>query len=131
MNDEIVKEYCTIIKNKIANFNFDSAIQNADKLIINFPNCEYGYYYKAVCKYALEEIDEAIQNYKETIRLNPNFARAHFNLGLCYHSNKDYDNALINIGQALVIFSNNKELDFKTRCITAIKQIDQERKNNG
>ena len=128
MDDGIVKEYYTIIKNKITQADFISASRSVDKLLYNFPNDENGYYFRGVCNFAQEKYEEAIKSYITAIKINPKFSKAYFNLGVCYYVLNNYDNALINIAKALVIFSNQKELSFKQRCIDAIRLIDAERK---
>ena len=126
MDENIVTEYYQIIKNKIAQADFDSAIRSVDKLLYNFPNDEWGYYYKGVCEFALENYEDAIKNYKIAIQLNPLFAKAYFNLGTCYHTMEYYDSALISIGRALVIFSKQKDAEAKQRCIEALHQVESD-----
>ncbi len=128
MDESIVVEYYQIIKNKIAESDFISAIRSAEKLQYNFPNNEYGYYYKAVCEFALEKYKDAIKNYQTAIQLNPLFAKAYFNLGICYSTLGYYDYALISIGRALLIFSKQKNSQAKQRCIEALKTVESERR---
>lgn len=128
MDNGIIREYSLIIKNKISQSDFISAIRSADKLLYNFPNYEYGYYYKALCYFAMEKYEDAIKNYIMAIELNPAFAKAYFNLGICYHTLNKTDLALINIGKALIIFSKHKELDAKAKCIEALQFIQSERR---
>ena len=97
------------------------------KLLQARPEDEQGYYYKGVCEFALEKPQAAIKSYNEAIKRDPGFAKAYFNLGVAYYVLKDYDNALINIGKALIIFSKQKELDKKKRCIDALTLIQKER----
>lgn len=126
MDDEIVTEYYSIIKKKIADKRFDSAIQSADKLTQYYPENEYGFYYKGICYFALDEIDNAITNYEQAVKVNPFLAKAHFNLGLCYYNQKKDDKALISIGVALVLFSKGKEEKYRSKCIETLKSIKQE-----
>lgn len=127
MDKEIIKEYHSIIKNKISQSRIESAMGNIEKLLLNFPNDEYGYYYKGVCEFALNNHKEAIKAYLKAIQLNPAFAKAYFNLGACYYDYNDYDNALINIAKAMILFSKLKQLDLKERCVKTIKLIEAER----
>ncbi len=127
MDQNVVFEYYAIIKNKISQGNFESALGSIDKLLYNFPNDIYGYYYKAVCEFAQNKHEESIRDYKIVIQLEPGFAKAYFNLGVCYYVYHFYDDALINIGKALFLFTRGREQDSKQRCIEAIKYIDLER----
>ena len=125
--DNIINEYHSIIKNKIAQGRFDSTKESIDKLIYYFPTNQYGYYYKGVCYYAQNKIREAANAYMQAIQINPAFAKAYFNLGTCFVVLRNYDQALINIGKALIIFSKTKEFDYRDKCIKAIKTIESER----
>ncbi len=124
----IIKEYYLIIKNKISQQSFESAIGSADKLLANFPGEANGYYYKGVCNFALERYDDAIKFYIKAITCNIIHAKAYFNLGVAYYIKNEYDNALINIAKALIVFSKQRELDSKKRCIDALNFIQTERK---
>ncbi len=128
MNESIIVEYCQIIKNKISQARFQSAMRNIDKLLYNFPANPFGYYYRGVCEFALERYDKSVNSYLTAIKLNPAFDKAYFNLGISYYCLNKYDNALINIGKALVLFSKKRELDNKKRCIEALKIIESERR---
>ena len=128
MSINIKNEYYSMIKNKITYFSFNSALGNIDKLLANFPDDSNGYYYKGVCNFALKKYDEAIVAYQDAISKDVTYAKAYFNLGVAYYVKNEYDNALINIGKALVIFSKNRELDCRTRCIEALNLIQSERK---
>ena len=127
MQQKILREYYTIIKNKISLTHFETAMLSIDKLLYNFPKDEHGYYYKGVCEFALNNHNNAIKCYSAAIKLNPAYAKAYFNLGVVYYITKEYDFALINIAKALIIFSKQKELDKKQRCMDAIKLIEKER----
>ncbi len=128
IDESIIGEYCIIIKNKISQARFDSALGSIEKLLYNFPNNENGYYFRAVCEFAQEKYDESIMHYKTAIEINPGFAKAYFNLGVSYYILSKYDDALINIAKALIIFTKQKELDKKERCIEALKLIEAQRK---
>jgi len=128
MEDKIIEEYCGIIKKKLADLDFEVAVNNAQKLIDNFPKSEFGYYYKAVALFAIGDIKNAITNYTDAIKINSSFGRAYFNLGICYLRKNMIDEALINIGRALIIFSKQNESDYKKRCIDALITIDNESK---
>lgn len=127
MDRSILREYYLIIKNKIAQGRFESAIGSIDKLLYNFPNDEYGYYYKGVCEFALEKYKDSIKHYQMALQFDVGFAKAYFNLGVSLHILKKYDLALLNIGKALIIFTKQRELDKKQRCIEALKIIQNER----
>lgn len=127
MSQQILRQYYQIIKNKISLMHFETAMINIDKLLYNFPKDEHGYYYKGICEFALNNHKNAIKYYTIAIQLNPAYAKAYFNLGVAYYLFKKYDLALINIGKALLIFSKQKELDKKQRCIDALKLIEKER----
>jgi len=129
VDNQIIKEYYSIIKNKIIQAGFHSALGNIDKLLAHFPNESYAYYYKGVCNFALEKYDEAIIAYIKAITLNIANAKAYFNLGVTYYMQNNYDNALINIGKSLILFSKQRELDCKKRCIDALNFIQTERKS--
>lgn len=128
MDRGIIREYYLIIKNKILQARFESALMSADKLLHNFPNDYFGYYYKGVCFFALEKYQDSMKNYVKALELNPGFDKAYFNLGVCYYILRKYDYALINIAKALIIFTKQKELDKKQRCMEAIKYIESERR---
>lgn len=128
MNDSVIIQYYQIIKNKISQQRFQSALRNIDKLLYNFPRNPYGYYYRGVCEFALERYEKSLRSYLIAIKLDPVFDKAYFNLGITYYCLNQYDSALINIGKALVLFSKKKELDNKKRCIEALKIIESERK---
>ncbi len=128
MDDGIIKEYYLIIKNKISQADFISALRNVDKLLYNFPSDSCGYYYKGVCHFAQEKYEESIEDYITALKLNSNFAKAYFNLGVSYYILNKYDDALINIAKALLIFVSQKELASKRRCIDALKLINIEQK---
>lgn len=123
MNDEIIAQYCQIIKNKISCLRFDSALTSIEKLTINYPKNPIGFYFEGVCLFATRDFDGAIKSYKKALKLDENFAKAYFNLGVCYYILDDWDTALICFGKALLIFTREKELDKKQRCINAIKHI--------
>ncbi|MBQ4646185.1 MAG: tetratricopeptide repeat protein [Candidatus Gastranaerophilales bacterium] len=127
MNQNVLREYYSIIKNKIQQSHFETALINIDKLIYNFPKNEHAYYYRGVCEFALNNHKNSMKCYNMAIKLNPAYAKAYFNLGVIYYVAKQYDSALINIGKALIIFSRQKELDKKKRCIDALKIIEKER----
>ena len=128
MSNEILQEYYRIIKNKIISAGFHSAIANIHKLLANFPDDSYAYYYMGVCNFALERYDESMASYLKAISLDITNAKAYFNLGIVYYLQNDFDNALINIGKSLVLFSKQKELNCKQRCIDALNFIQRERK---
>lgn len=127
MKQAILREYYTVIKNKISQTMFESALSNIDKLLAYSPKDEHGYYYRGVCEFALTNLKNSIKCYQAAIKLNPAYGKAYFNLGVVFYVLKDYDNALINIGKALIIFAKQKELDKKKRCIDALKLIQKER----
>ena len=127
INQQIIAQYYSIIKNKIDRMQFNSALASVDKLLTNFPNNEYGYYYKGVCEFALNRLVHSIRSYTNAIELNPAFAKAYFNLGSSHFSMQQYDLALINIAKALVLFTRLKEQDNRQRCLEAIKIIEKER----
>ena len=128
MDESIVNEYYQIIKNKISQSRFQSAMRNIEKLLYNFPNNPYGYYYRGVCEFALERYEKSVKSYLMAIKLNPILDKAYFNLGISYYCLNRYDDALINIGKALILFSKKKALDNKKRCIDALKIIENERR---
>ena len=127
MNQYLLREYYQLIKNKISQTHFETALININKLLHSFPKNEHAYYYKGLCEFALTNYNNAIKYYSIAIQLNPAYAKAYFNLGVAYYLFKEYDLALINIGKALIIFSKQKELDKKQRCIDALKLIEKER----
>jgi tetratricopeptide (TPR) repeat protein len=127
MSQNIVIEYYSIIKNKIAQRQLNSALSSINKLLCNYPSDEMGYYYRGVCEFALNRYPQAIKSYTTAIKINPAFAKAYYNLGISYFMTMQFDLALINIGKALVIFSKQKEQDKKHRCIEALKIIEKER----
>ena len=129
MDKRIINEYYRIIKNKISQFNFESALNSIDKLLASFPNDSNAYYYKGVCKFALEKTDDSINAYIKSISLDIIHAKAYFNLGVAYYVKNNYDNALINISKALIVFSKQKELECKKRCIDALNFIKTERES--
>ncbi len=127
MDDSVVKEYYQIIKNKISQSDFSSALRSVEKLLRNFPKNQWGYYYKGICEFALEEYEDAINDYKTAIKLKPLFAKAYFNLGICYHTLEEYDYALIALGRALVIFARQKDAESRQRCIDALEKVERDR----
>ena len=129
MDTKILNEYYHIIKNKIRNFNFDSALLSIDKLISNFPDNPSGYYYKGVCNFALEKYDDAMYSYIKAISLDITYARAYFNLGVVYYLKSQYDDALINIAKSLILFTKSRELDCRKRCKDALNFIECQRKS--
>ncbi len=129
MDVQILNEYYLIIKNKITNFNFESALSSIDKLITNFPANPSGYYYKGVCQFALEKYDDALYAYIKAISLDITYAKAYFNLGVVYYLKNQYDDALINIAKAFIIFTKQRELDCRQRCKDALNFIESQRKS--
>ena len=127
MQQQLLREYYTIIKNKISLTHFETAMLSIDKLLYNFPKDEHGYYYKGVCEFAMNNHNNAAKCYSAVIKLNPAYAKAYFNLAIIFYLSKKYDEALVNFAKALIIFSKRKELDKKQRCIDAIKLIEKER----
>lgn len=121
-----LSEYYSVIKNKISDGNFQSALNSIDKILKSYPHDANAHYYKGVCNFALERYSVAIKNYSIALNLNSVFAKAYFNIGICYYMIKYTDYALINIGKALFLFSKTKELDKKERCIEALKLIESE-----
>ena len=77
MDDEIIKEYYLIIKNKISQADFISALRSVDKLLYNFPSDSCGYYYKGVCHFAQEKYEESIEDYKMSLKLDSNLKFMH------------------------------------------------------
>lgn len=128
MDESIIKEYYLIIKNKISQYRFESALKSAEKVIENFPKAAEGYYLSGICYFAMENNETAQLNYEKAIELNPAHSRAYFNLGVCHYMYNNFDDALKNIAKALVLFSKFKELDNKKRCIDALSLIEAERK---
>ena len=128
MSDEILTQYYRMIKNKIIQAGFHSAIANINKLLANFPDDSRAYYYMGVCNFALERYEEAMVSYMKAISLDITNAKAYFNLGIIYYLQNDFDSALINIGKALFLFAKQKEIDCKERCIEALNFIQTERK---
>ncbi len=127
MDNSVVREYYQIIKNKISQGDFTSALGSINKLLRNFPRNEWGYYYKGICEFALEDYENAIKDYKTAIKLKPLFAKAYFNLGICYHTLEYYDFALIALGRALVIFARKRDAQARQRCIDALQKIERDR----
>jgi len=127
MDNQVIKEYCNVIKRKVSESDYAGAINIAEQLIYNFPNDFHGYYYKAICCFAYERYPEAINFYNITINLNPNYPRAYFNLATTYHKIKYYDLALVNFGKALILFSNKGDKSGKERCIEALQIVQSER----
>ena len=125
----ILREYYIAIKSKIKIARFDSAISSIDKLLYNCPNDEWGYYYKGVCEFALEKYQLAMKYFAIAIQINPAFGKAYFNLGICFYLSRKLDLALINFAKALVIFTKQRELDKKRRCIDAIKMVEAVRRS--
>jgi len=120
-------EYYTVIRYKISNASFTSALVNIENLLQDNPKDAYGYYFRGVCNFALEKYARAIKDYSLSVKLNPAFAKAYFNMGVCYYMIKYYDYALINIGKALFIFSKLKETNNKERCVEALEVIESEK----
>ncbi len=123
MQEEIISQYCLIIKNKLSCLRFDSAMVSIEKLIANFPDKSIGYYFKGLCEFAQRDHEAAVESYKKAIQLDAEFAKAYYNLGVCYFVMDYWDNALVCFGKALIIFTKTKELDKRQRCINAIKHI--------
>ena len=123
MDENILKEYYTIIKSKISQGSIKNALENVDQLLYNFPSDAYGYYYKGVCFFALEGYETSIKHYISAIKLNPAFAKAYFNMGISYFMLDKKDLALINIGKALILFSKTKEQEKRIRCINALRIV--------
>ena len=80
MDENVIKEYCFIIKNKVFQQRFESALDDAMRLKRYFPNNEVGHYYCALCEFALQNFEKAQKHYKDAIKINPAFAKAYFNL---------------------------------------------------
>ena len=127
MKQSMIEEYHLIIKNKISQSRFESALGNIKKLLAYNPKDDIAYYYMGVCHFAQERYDDSINFYKTALKINPANPRAYFNLGVCYYLANHYDTALINIGKALIIFSKMKELDSKKRCVDALNFIQIQR----
>ena len=70
MSDEILTQYYQMIKNKIIQAGFHSAIANINKLLANFPDDSRAYYYMGVCNFALERYEEAMVSYMKAISLD-------------------------------------------------------------
>ena len=127
MSQNIIFEYYSIIRNKISQLQFNSALNSINKLLFAYPSDEVAYYYRGVCEYALNKHHQAIKSYSMAIKINPAYAKAYYNLGATYFALQNFDLALINIGKALVIFSMKKEQNEKYRCIEALKLIQRKR----
>ena len=125
MDNELLKEHCLTIENRIHNAMFQAAINNCTMLLRTFPKHHLGYYYLGVCYFALEEYEKALKNYNLTLLINPVYSKAYFNLGVTYFMLNSFDSALINIGKALILFSRIKDEKSKERCIQAIKTIQE------
>lgn len=125
--EEVILEYYQIIKNKISQLEFTSAIRSAEKLLYNFPNNPYGYYFKGLCEFAMDKLEDSVNNYQKAIKLNPSFARAYFNLGVSFFELKCYDHALINFAKAMLIFSKQRDIAGKRRCLEALRIVEGER----
>ena len=128
MSINVIREYYSIIRDKIRHCYFETAILNINKLLSVYPKDEHAYYYKGVCNFALNDYRNAVINYNTAIKLNPGYAKAYFNLGVTYYIVKDYDKALINIAKALIIFEKQKELNKRKRAIDALNLIKKERR---
>ncbi len=126
MEYDIKKEYCKIIQNKINMNEFDTALDNAEKLIAHSPEYSEGYYYRGLCHFALGNLEESINNYEKCIELDHEFAKAYYNLGVTtYYLNK-HKSALnyIEYANKLFLKENNKEAHAK--CLDSIEYIKEE-----
>lgn len=128
INQAVLREYYQVIKNKISMCHFDTAMAIINKMLGIFPKDEHAYYYKGVCEFALNNYKSSVRYYTIAIQINPGYAKAYFNLGVSYFVLNRYDFALINFAKALLIFTKQKELDKKQRCIEAIRLIEKKRK---
>lgn len=130
MDNELVQEYYKIVKEKLSQKRFDSALESAKKLTAYYPQNEYGYYYQAICYFTNGNYNEASFNYEKAVEINPLLAKARFNLGLCHYKQGNIDKALISLGAALVLFANSNEEHYKRRALDAINSIEEERKKD-
>lgn len=130
MDNELVQEYYKIVKEKLSQQRFDSALESAQKLTAYYPQNEYGYYYQAICYFTNGDYDKAFLNYKKAVEINPLLAKARYNLGLCYYKQGNIDKALISLGSALVLFANNNEERYKKKALDVINSIEEERKKD-
>jgi len=130
MNNELLKEHCLTIENRINNAMFQAAINTCTLMLRQFPKNHLGFYYLGVCYFALEEYEKALKNFNLALLINPVFSKAYFNLGTTYFMLKSFDKALINIGKALILFARIKDENSKERCIQAIKTIESIREES-
>ncbi|MCX4275943.1 MAG: tetratricopeptide repeat protein [Candidatus Gastranaerophilales bacterium] len=126
MEFDIAKEYCNIIKNKLALGEYDVALSNAKKLLLYSPDNAEGHYYEGLCNFALGNYEESVANYKKAIELDSNFAKAYYNLGVTkYYLNK-FTEAVNNIEAACRIFHQNQDKPSYTKCMESIEFIKEE-----
>lgn len=126
MDYDISKEYCRIIQNKINLNDFDTALDNAKKLVSYCPDSAEGYYYVGLCCFALGNFNDSINNYEKCIELDHNFAKAYYNLGVTRYYLNDHKEALNYVEYAYKLFkkANNKEACAK--CLESIEYIKEE-----
>ena len=127
MQDEkLIAEYYFLIKEKIINGHFISAVTSAEKFVQEFPQCELPHYLKGICHFMLQEYEISINSYEKVLEINPEFARAYYNLGVAYFFVEQTDKALTNIAKALIIFDKRKEEGAKQKCIESLEFIQKE-----
>ena len=123
MDENVKKEYYSIIKSKISQCSIKTALEYIDQLLHNFPKDFLGYYFKGVCFYALEGYETSVKYYLTSLKINPVFAKTYFNIGISYYMLQKKDLALINLGKALILFSKAKDEEKKLRCINALRIV--------
>ncbi len=126
MEFDIVKEYCNIIKNKLTMGEYETALNNAKKLLLYSPDNAEGYYYQGLCHFALGNYEDSVNDYKKAIELDSAFAKAYYNLGVTkYYLNK-FTEAVKNMETAYRIFSKNQDKASYTKCMESIEFIKEE-----
>ncbi len=126
MEYDINKEYCKIIQNKINMNEYETALDNAIKLVSYSPDYALAYYYCGLCHFALGNFNDSINNYEKCIELDPAFAKAYYNLGVTIYYLNKHKEALNYVEYAYKLFSKTEDKEACVKCLDSIEYIKEE-----
>lgn len=90
-------------KNDLQNGKFDAALENLNKLIVNWPNSSVALALRAVCYLALEQPSNAIKDLDRAVALDPSNAQLYSNRGSAYAELGDNSRALSDLNHAILL----------------------------
>lgn len=99
-------EYKNLLKQTLANENWQEMNRISDDVIKFYPDNDFGYFFKGIAMDELGEYEKAISYYTKALEIKPNLPDIFQNRGLAYYHNKQYDEAIADYKKALELNPN-------------------------